>query len=472
MGLYCPQCGTLNREGARFCLSCGKPLANRMVVYQGPMRPGVTILGRYEIRDVLSQGGMALTYDAFDKQMAMSVVIEGIGRQDDPQALNSSRIATLFRKLTHQGIQSLIDVFSHDEMLYVVVEKVDGIALDTLLRKDGRLPEVQVRNLAIQLCDILSYLHAQQIIFRDLKPGNIMIDRIGHVKLVDFSIARLFRPGQTRDTQALGTVGYAAPEQYGGSQTDERSDIYTLGVTLYELLTGYDPASTPMQLPPLREVNASITPAMEWVVTRAIEPRRERRWQSALEMKAALLSASSGQQVLPPPVFQPPIVYTQPILPEKATGQIGPVGSKPSTQLILPTSQRPMRDTSVLPAATDANAVARITDMPDDDHFRLGNTYHLEAGVLAEVSVQMRFKIAKIRLPIRKEVSIDIVVHAEDMAVKPHWILPAVFRQKTESELAQFELVPHKTGLKKIQVEFVYERHWLGQVEFNVEVIA
>jgi serine/threonine-protein kinase len=136
-------------------------------------------------------------------------------------------------------------------------------------------------------------LHSQHppIIFRDLKPANIMLTPSGQVKLIDFGIARLFKPGQAKDTQAFGTVGYSAPEQYGRGQTDARSDVYSLGVLLHQLLTGYDPTSTPFRLPPASQINPNLPQAISNAIAAATDSDPNRRYASIAAFRAALFAA-------------------------------------------------------------------------------------------------------------------------------------------------------------------------------------
>ena len=184
--------------------------------------------------------------------------------------------------------------FTESNRYYLVMDFVEGEDLQTLIERQRGpgLPEAQVLDWAVQLCDILSYLHNQHppIIFRDLKPANIMLTPSGRVKLVDFGIARLFQATKGTDTVRMGTIGYAAPEQFGGrGQTDARSDIYALGATLYHLLTGRDPSGEPpFQFPPVSALRRDISAYVDLAVAKALAYDRSQRFQTAAEMKQAL----------------------------------------------------------------------------------------------------------------------------------------------------------------------------------------
>src|SRR5215472_6963537 len=136
---------------------------------------------------------------------------------------------------------------------------IEGQTLEEMLQQRGTpgLPVAKVLRMADELCDVLDYLHRQQppIIYRDLKPSNVMVTPTGHLVLIDFGIARLFKPGQAHDTVAFGSPGYAAPEQHGHTQTTAQSDLFSLGVLLHQLLTGSDPSRTPFLFPPIRPTN-------------------------------------------------------------------------------------------------------------------------------------------------------------------------------------------------------------------------
>ena len=252
----CPTCGNLNRIGAKFCGRCGTALT-------APLSPGSGETGRlganslirdrYVVVRVIGRGGMGAVYlvtDTLDqnrvmalKEMSNTAIVDA---RDRAMAVEQfRREAELLRRLRHPNLPIVSDEFALDDRYYLVMEYVPGSTLQQMLdRGEGPFPEARVVAWANQLCDVLHYLHRQQppIIFRDLKPGNIMIMADDRLKLIDFGIARLFKPGQRQDTMLLGTQGYAAPEQYGGGQSDARSDVYALGATLFSLLTGQDPA--------------------------------------------------------------------------------------------------------------------------------------------------------------------------------------------------------------------------------------
>ncbi|MBL7198550.1 MAG: protein kinase [Anaerolineae bacterium] len=374
MSITCPSCGSENRDGARFCSRCGSPLSaseldgtliqRTLPVTSGPpqgpavlpfssarmtgmLPPNAVVAERYVIARKVGRGGMAAVYDAIDthtnrrvaiKEMSDSALSDPADRQ---QALVQFRQeAEMLARLEHPNLPKVSDVFSAAGKQYLVMDFVDGDTLETIMVNSRTpLPESGVKEWAAQLCDVLDYLHSQAppIIFRDLKPNNIMIDRTGQVKLIDFGIARMFKPGKTHDTITMGTVGYAAPEQHGGAQSDARTDIYAMGVTLYVLLTRYDPATTPFHLPPMRQLNPYISPTMETVISRALEQNPERRWQRARDIKLAITgqlpSASQAPALVsfppPPPIDMPPT---------RATPR-PPQPLRPTTRLVLAVAQ-------------------------------------------------------------------------------------------------------------------------------------
>ncbi len=298
----------------------------RLEPMQAPslLRAGEVLQGRYRIERVLGAGGMSTVYLALDLRFSqvrrLCAIKEMISHIPDPRmrALaqqSFEREAALLATLSHPAIPKIYDYFVEGERSYLVMEYIPGQDLETLLRRtEGMLPVEEVVNWAVQICDVLHYLHSQQppIIFRDLKPSNIMVDPYGRVFLVDFGIAKVFQAGQ-RGTM-IGTEGYSPPEQYRGV-ADPRTDIYALGATLHHLLTRQDPRLEPpfsFHERPIRRVNPAVPEALAQVVMRALEYDPERRFQSALEMKQALLAAIGMR------------VPTRPMAPQEA-----PSGSAP-----------------------------------------------------------------------------------------------------------------------------------------------
>lgn len=203
--------------------------------------------------------------------------------------------AALLSSLRHPQLPRIIDFFSLDEEhRYLVMDYIEGLTLKEIAENNGKLDEVDVLNWGRQLCEILDYLHKQNppIIFRDLKPANIMLTPEGRIKLIDFGIARHFRPGGTADTSAHGTRGFAPPEQYGTDQSDPRSDIYALGATLHYLLTAQDPAQNHFTFEAPSQM-VKVSPWLEEAVMKALEVRPGNRPGSMQEMLHLLSSETS-----------------------------------------------------------------------------------------------------------------------------------------------------------------------------------
>jgi serine/threonine-protein kinase len=273
--------------------------------------PQQTVLqDRYVVMQKLGQGGMGAVYRASDrrlstvtwavKEMSQSAISGPLERQQARDAFRHE--AEMLAALNHPNLPRVTDHFEQDGKAYLVMEYVPGETLLSFLMREG-LPQPQARvfEWARQLCDALDYLHTQSppIIFRDLKPANIMLAPNGQVKLIDFGIARLFKPGQAKDTQAFGTIGYSAPEQYGKGQTDARSDVYSLGVLLHQLLTGYDPTSTPFRLPPAGQVNPNLPAQLSDAISAATNSDPDRRFASIAAFRAALFSLTGQADAQP-----------------------------------------------------------------------------------------------------------------------------------------------------------------------------
>jgi len=217
----------------------------------------------YFIISKVGEGGFGSVYKAVDKQSGDRLVaikevsLLGLYPQAMIEATNAfQREASLLAQLNHPNLPRFYDYFQTPGHWYLIMDFIEGEILEEYQGKvpNGRLLLSEVLDIGIQLCIVLDYLHSQQppIVFRDLKPANIMRTPAGQISLIDFGIARYFKPGQAKDTIALGSPGYAAPEQYGKAQTTPRADVYSLGVVLHQLLTTRDPSEAPFRFIPLR----------------------------------------------------------------------------------------------------------------------------------------------------------------------------------------------------------------------------
>jgi outer membrane protein assembly factor BamB/tRNA A-37 threonylcarbamoyl transferase component Bud32 len=275
------------------------------------LESGATLLKRYLIQDVIGVGGMGSVYRArdlhFPNVVKLVAVKEMINTAPDPlvrQTIvqNFEREANLLATLNHPSIPRIYDYFSEENRSYLVIEYIHGKDLEAIISEsDSFLTEEQVLTWGIELCDVLSFLHNHKpdpIIFRDMKPSNVMIDHNGDVKLVDFGIAKTFQFGQ-KGTM-IGTEGYSPPEQYRGEATP-LADLYALGATLHHALSRRDPRMEPpfsFEERPLRKINPGISPEVEEVISTALQYNPEDRFPNASDMKEALLAAANKTGVL------------------------------------------------------------------------------------------------------------------------------------------------------------------------------
>jgi serine/threonine protein kinase len=306
----CVGCQKTIKSNVQFCPYCGQQQTTSALT--GQLSSAAMLDGRYVIDTLIGQGGMGAVYRAVDTRLTgrvcaikeMSVLTLPLDEQ--AQAVkNFGREAQLLADLHHPHLPKVYDFFQdgNSGRHYLVMDYVQGTTLEELLEQQGHpFSEQQVRTWGLQLCDVLSYLHSQNppIIFRDLKPDNIMIDQHGQLKLIDFGIARFFKPARSTDTQAFGTIGYVPPEQHGRSQTDARSDVYGLGATMWRLLTAEDPADNPYQLHGVRFHNPAISAELEAIVRRAMQLQPDARFQTAQAFRNALLGQADDVVVQKP----------------------------------------------------------------------------------------------------------------------------------------------------------------------------
>lgn len=253
------------------------------------------IVERYEIKHLIGTGGMSHIYLAMDRHLHKEWAIKEIKKitydRHDEQIVNVLLAEVeLLKCLEHPALPRIIDIIEEKDSFFIVMDYIPGESLDRILQREYKIPQETVVEWAIQLCEVLEYLHSQTppIIYRDMKPGNIMRKPDGSIKLIDFGIAREYKEKSRTDTMALGTRGYAPPEQHGIRQTDVRSDIYALGMTLHHLLTGVDPRTPGYVYYPIRHWNVDLSGGLEAIIDKCTAFAPEARYQNCKELRCAL----------------------------------------------------------------------------------------------------------------------------------------------------------------------------------------
>ena len=343
MEIICPSCGTHTNKNESFCQDCGflltesympsipqynkidenrysaEAITEKRISVSTPQKTvlvlpdGVLLKEKYMVK-FLTVGGMASIYQAIDIMTDLKYIIKEAYSPD----INEKEIMTMallqerdtLARLSHPGIVKAIDLFQYLGTYYLVLEYVQGKNLDIYAKKMGIfIDEKDILSWSSQICDTLDYLHnlPEPLVYRDIKPENLIVDVFGRVKLIDFGIARSFKVNKSKDTMAIGTPGFAAPEQYGKKQTDHRSDIYSLGATMHYLMSGSDPREreNPLLFPPLENFNPSISQITKKVINKAIKLEREERYQTAKEMKSDIEYAMKEYGFMSPAVREP-----------------------------------------------------------------------------------------------------------------------------------------------------------------------
>lgn len=252
---------------------------------------GSVVDGKYKILNEIGRGGMSTVYLAVNERANKPWAIKEVRKEgvENFEIVKQSQIieTNLLKKLKHPNLPSIIDVIDQNDSILIVMDYIEGKPLSETLAEKKCLPCEAVIEWAKQLCDVLGYLHTRNppVIYRDMKPSNIMLKPDGTVVLIDFGTAREFKEKSMDDTVCLGTQGYAAPEQFGGKgQTDTRTDIYCLGATIYHLVTGHNPSEPPYEMYPIRYWNPSLSTGLEKIILKCTQKNPENRYQSCGEL--------------------------------------------------------------------------------------------------------------------------------------------------------------------------------------------
>ena len=257
---------------------------------------GSVLDGKYKILQEIGHGGMSVVYLALNERANKTWAVKEVRKDggNDKSVVSQGLVAEteMLKKLSHPNLPSIIDVIDKDDSFIIVMDYIEGGSLQKRLEKMGPQNADDVVKWSLQLADVLGYLHSRKppIIYRDMKPSNVMLKPDGNVCLIDFGTAREYKQTSSGDTTWLGTRGYAAPEQFGGhGQTDARTDIYTLGATMYHLLTGYSPADTQFIIYPISRFRPELAgTGIEKIVAKCCQPDPKDRYQSCAELTYAL----------------------------------------------------------------------------------------------------------------------------------------------------------------------------------------
>jgi serine/threonine protein kinase len=326
--MKCPRCQFENPSDTNYCAKCGTPLFHKGEAAYGPtltmetplyiLERGTTFAGRYEIIEEVGWGGMGRVYKVYDKKIKETIALKLL----KPEITSDHRTIERFsnelkfaRKISHPNVCRMYDLGEEGEAHFITMEFVPGEDLKSFIRRAGHLSEAKAIFIARQISEGLAEAHRLGVLHRDLKPQNVMIDRDGNAKVMDFGIARsLHAAGVTRTGVMIGTPEYMSPEQADAVELDQRSDIYSLGVILYEMVTGRVPfaGETPLSVAlkhkverpkDPRELNSLISGGLSRLIMKCLEKDREKRYQGAEELRTDLERLEKGlptaERVLP-----------------------------------------------------------------------------------------------------------------------------------------------------------------------------
>lgn len=319
MSVKCPRCDTDNPPDSKFCRECATPLPSAskaaapltktLETPKEELHTGAVFAGRYQIVEELGTGGMGKVYRAVDKKLNEEVALKFIKPEiaSDSKTLERfSQELKIARKIVHKNVGRMYELMEDGQAHFITMEFISGQDLRGLIRQSGQLAAGTAVSIAKQICEGLSEAHRLGVVHRDLKPSNIMIDREGQARIMDFGIARSLKgKGITGEGVVIGTPEYMSPEQVEGKEADQRSDIYSLGIILYEMVTGRVPfeGDTPFSVAykhkheaPVepRKLNPQLPDAFNRVILRCMEKDREKRFQTAQELLADLEKIEKG----------------------------------------------------------------------------------------------------------------------------------------------------------------------------------
>ncbi len=317
--MKCPRCHHNNPDDTIYCGKCATPLkrseeapasfTKTLQATKGKLTTGSSFAARYQIIEELGKGGMGNVYRVLDKKLNEEVALKLIKPEissDERTIERFSNELRLARKISHKNVGRVFELMEVDGIHFITMEYVAGEDLDSFIRRSGQLTIGKALSIARQVCAGLEEAHRLGVVHRDLKPGNIMIDKMGEARIMDFGIARSLQTrGLTGTEVMIGTPAYMSPEQAGGEDVDHRSDIYSLGIILYEMVTGRVPfeGETPLSVclkhksekpPDPRKMEPQIPESLSGLILKCLEKDKEKRYQNAGELLLALQNIAVG----------------------------------------------------------------------------------------------------------------------------------------------------------------------------------